>query len=257
MRLSIPELAIGNSTSEVLTALTRANERIKAIFVFSYRPPPLLQQRLDFTTDEASIVEDAIVQRKATNLPFWDSLLLSCFNKAGGYERLLQQTTFHQNHKETFRRISKDEICRGHLTDLVMRVSADESYSFSSQVELSEARLAHLPLLDFHCPETLKNDRVVSEVCKHLFEAPVFIFSSGESYHAVGSTLVEAEDLRTFLVKSLFFAPVVDRAYVAHQMLEGACALRLSSSLAKPNVPKLKLCTGIVREGTDHKPQPQ
>jgi hypothetical protein len=34
--------------------------------------------------------------------------------------------------------------------------------------------------------------------------------------------------LLTMLAKALLFAPIIDRAWVAHQMIERACGLRIS-----------------------------
>lgn len=241
MRLVVPELPVGSSTAEVLTALVVSNKPISGLFIFSYRHPPLLQQRLKFTAEEASIFQEAMTHRQSTNLPFWDSLLLCCFNRAEGYERLLKQSTLHQSHKDSLRRIVRDEIERGCLTTWIGDGDGGENYSFSSEIELDNRSSVHLPLMDFHCPETPQNDRLVQEVCRELFPCSTLIFSSGKSYHAIGTILIDVNALRTLLVRSLFFAPIIDRAYVCHQLLEGACALRLTSSSNKPSIPKLRL----------------
>lgn len=101
-----------------------------------------------------------------------------------------------------------------------------------------------LPLLDFHCPETSENDTLVQQVCKELFQNAALVFSSGESYHALGLHSMDDPTFQKFLARSLLFAPIVDARYVAHQLIEGACALRLSASPVKPNQPKLKFALG-------------
>ena len=115
------------------------------------------------------------------------SLMLSCFGEQRDFTRLLSEATFHQSHRDSLMRISRDQILAGTLTELVEIQPAGRYLSFSSTIELSgDERRQQLAMLDFHCPETIENDRLVSEVCKHLFNSGALIFSSGESYHALG-----------------------------------------------------------------------
>lgn len=244
MILSVPELAIGTLPSEALEGLVESNPGIAGIFVFSYQHPPLLQQRLALTLEERPILEKALAVREKTALPFWDAVMLSCFDEPRDFRRLLAEATFHQTHRASMIRITRADVLSGHLTKLALTKLPRGVRSFSSLVETSDRRLAHLHLLDFHCPETVRNDRLVVAVCDHLFRSPTLVFVSGESYHAIGLELLDEAALRNFLIKSLFFTPIVDRAYVAHQLLEGACALRLNSSATQPNVPTLRLFIG-------------
>jgi hypothetical protein len=244
MILSLPKLAIGTVTSRALEGLVETNLCIGGVFVFSYQHPPLLQQRLDLTLEEKAILEKALVVREKTSLPFWDAIMLSCFDEPRDFRRLLAEATFHQTHRASMSRITRADVLSGRLTNLALTTLPSDVWSFSSLVETSDARFAHLPLLDFHCPETVRNDRLVATVCERLFRSATLVFVSGESYHAIGLELLDEAALRNFLIRSLFFAPIVDRAYVAHQLLEGACALRLNFSATKPNVPTLKFLIG-------------
>jgi hypothetical protein len=55
----------------------------------------------------------------------------------------------------------------------------------------------------------------------------------------MGWDLLPDESLVRFLGKVLLFAPIVDRAWVAHQLIEGACALRISSRAGYGGPPRL------------------
>lgn len=166
--------------------------------------------------------------------------MLSCSGEHGDFRRLLRLATFHQNQKSNIIQIERDEILKGKLDDLIQSLSQGQHLSFSSEIFVTKSERYHLPLLDFHCPESAENDRLVTDVCLEIFQTPVLVLASGASYHAIGTELVNDAGLRAYLIRSLFFAPIVDTRYVAHQMLEGACALRLSSSVDKPNLPKYK-----------------
>jgi len=240
MNLAIPRLALGMSSSEMLRVLMESNPSLAALFVFAYQHPPLLQQRLALTQEEVVILDKAIAVRSETGLPFWDTLLLSCFDEQRDCTRLLAEAKFHQSHRASMQRITRADVLSGQLTRLAGEELQGVNWSFSSSVEMSDGRFVHFPLLDFHCPETPNNDGLVAAVCKQLFRSSVFVFVSGESYHAVGTGLLDEAGLRGFLIESLFFSPIIDRAYVTHQLLESTCALRLHSSASKPNTPKLK-----------------
>jgi hypothetical protein len=244
MNLVLTNTHEGMATAEIVTLLVSRNESISAIFAFTYRHPPLLQQRLTLTADEIAIVEKATALRSSSRLPFWESLMLSCFGEPRDLTRLLREATFHQSHADSLLRISRDEVLAGRLAELMGKQPVGYHLSILSRIELSGQETKQLPLLDFHCPESVENDELVSKVCKELYRTTTLVFSSGESYHALGLDLLDDHALRDFLARSLLFAPIVDARYIAHQLLEGACALRLSNSANKPNCPRLKCALG-------------
>ena len=247
MKLLLKRASKGMATAEVLTLLVSENQTISAIFAFAYRHPTLLQQRLALTTDETAILAKATALRSSSRLPFWEAIMLSCFGESRDFTRLLQEATFHQSHTDSLLRISRDEVFAGRLAELMSVQPAGHHLSFSSRIELGGEGTKQLPLLDFHCPESAENDRLVSAVCKQLYRHTALVFSSGESYHALGLDPLDEHGFRDFLTRSLLFAPIVDARYVAHQLLEGACALRLSSSMEKPNQPRLKYIFDNIR----------
>lgn len=241
MSAQFPAQAKRVATVELLTSLVAQRDMISAVFTFSYHHPPLLQGRVDdLSKDEKAIIEKALSLRSSSSLPFWEALMLSCFGEHGDCARFLREATFHQSHRESLQRVSREEVLAGRLIQLAESQPASTYLSFSSLVEVDKSDYKHLPLLDFHCPESDENDRLVAEACKLLFRSSVFVLSSGESYHAVGSNIVDEAEFRMFLGRALLLAPIVDARYVAHQLMEGACALRLSCSAEKPKKPNLK-----------------
>ena len=249
MTLALSNPNPGLATAEVLRMLVAENPSVCSLFIFAYRHPPLLQSRLALTLDEEAIVQKAIFLREETALPFWEALMLSCFNEDRDYSRLLMEATFHHSHRDALQRIARSDVLEGRLTDVV-NSEVGEHLSFSSLIEIMDMGIRHIPLLDFHCPESCTNDRVVSEISRQLFRSPTLLLSSGESYHAFGLQTLDETSLRDFLARSLLFAPIVDARYVAHQLLEGACALRLTCSLTKPSRPRLKFVVDVEREMT-------
>lgn len=240
MNLLLASMNYGMSTADVLMLLVSENPSISAIYTFKYKHPSLLQQRLELTSEEKIIIDKAIALRKSSQLPFWEALMLSCFDEKADYSRLLEEATFHQTHNDSLIRITREDVLTGRLDKMINSLPPGHHLSFSSNIEFEKAGMKLLPLLDFHCPETTLNDQLVSEVCHQLYRHVVIVFSSGESYHALGLESLDNDGFRDFLTRSLLFSPIVDARYVAHQLLEGRCALRLSDSANKPERPKLK-----------------
>ena len=72
-----------------------------------------------------------------------------------------------------------------------------------------------------------------------LLKQPGALLSSGKSYHFYGANLLTDEDLRIFLGRALLFAPITDKTWIAHQLIEGSCALRISSRKDYGGPPKI------------------
>jgi hypothetical protein len=240
MKLHLPSSESKPTTSEVIELLVTENKHISAIFVFSYAQPLLVQERLHLSVEEGAIVESAKDLRSLSGLPFWESLLLSCFNRQKPSSRLISAATFHQSHSHSLTRIPRAEILAGILPELMREQEVGHHLSLSSKVEIGHSETRHLPLLDFHCPESTENDELVKAVCSTLNQDKTLIFSSGKSYHSMSLDLMNDLNFHTFLIRALLFAPIVDSRYVAHQLLEGECALRLTHSKDKPSRPRLK-----------------
>ena len=91
-----------------------------------------------------------------------------CFNEDRDYSRLLMEATFHHSHRDALQRIARSDVLEGRLTDVV-NSEVGEHLSFSSLIEIKDMGIRHIPLLDFHCPESCTNDRVVSRSSRQLF----------------------------------------------------------------------------------------
>jgi hypothetical protein len=111
------------------------------------------------------------------------------------------------------------------------------SLTFLSEVVCRDGSLRHLPMADFHMFKSAPNQRVVEVVAQRLFPRGGVLLESGESYHGYGAELLSEAEFRRFLGKALLCAPIVDRAYLAHQLIEGRCALRLTPGGGKSSVP--------------------
>jgi len=114
-----------------------------------------------------------------------------------------------------------------HLRLCDVSLDSNRMLALQSRVLLRDGNSRHIPMLDFHVPASDRSLRSVMTVLKVL-RLSGFVLLSGKSYHFYGDELMEEGELCRFLGKALLFTPIVDRAWIAHQLMASACALRVS-----------------------------
>ncbi len=184
----------------------------------TYPKQILVQNEHNFTELEKKQLNSALLLRKKYHFPFWDSLMLTFFGNKNASSKFLKLSQRH-NKNEIF--FSSDISHIEFLTN-----STSDSISVCSKIK-KNSDIYHLPFIDFHIPPSQDNLKVVNEVIK-ILSLSGFILASGESYHFVCKHHYDEQFLLDFLAKLLFFAPIIDKSWVAHQILERACSLRVS-----------------------------
>ena len=109
-------------------------------------------------------------------------------------------------------------------------------------------------MLDFHLPSGSENQATAVASLNAVRAGRGLLVESGKSYHFLGIDTVSSEELWAFLARALLLGPLVDRAWIAHQLLEGRCALRVSSRVGQANMPKVVIAydadDAVTRDGT-------
>lgn len=237
-RLTIRDGMVGAAASEVVRNLVLNNPKLTAVHVLRYHQPPLLQERAALDPGSSRLLQEALKLRRLSGIPFWDAVLLKCCERPEHARTFLEQAQLHQA-QGRLRRLNRDDVEAGRVESILRERHVADVVALSSAVHVGGKGRAHIPLLDFHCASNSRNDVLVGHVCRRLLGAAV-VLESGESYHAYGLCVVESQALRSILARAILFAPLIDRAYVAHQLLEGACALRLGTSVTKRQTPRVK-----------------
>jgi hypothetical protein len=119
---------------------------------------------------------------------------------------------------------------------LIRGLEPGQMLAASSRVECVGKEDMHIPMLDSHCDVSAANDRRVRFITIAL-GLHGYIVHSGRSYHVYGSKLIATEELVTLLSSALLFSPIIDRAWIAHQIIERACGLRISPGKTYPHPP--------------------
>lgn len=204
-------------TLDLLSDILRRHEDIDSLTFFEYPKQVLLQDSIELDAAGRVQLNEALERRDATKLPFWDSLMLTFFYRDKFSHSILQAAIRHN-------KINKRSFTRdvGLIRNMV---NSGKNISVNSQIRL-QGEERHLLLLDFHIPPSSANLLVVKQVLKTLGTAGC-VLDSGKSYHFVGRDVYSKDELITMLAKALLFAPIIDRAWVGHQIIERSCSIRV------------------------------
>ena len=210
------------TTIDVLKRIAECNKNIKQFVVHEFPNQVLLQDRLkNWEEKEERHFKSSMKLRNQYHMPFWDSVMLCTFDNLNFSSDILQAALLH-NKATAIKYISAD--CLDVFQELV---NQEKRLAVSSLVILQDGQKAHIPMFDFHIPVSTSNFKVVQTVCLLLGLKHGFILNSGESYHYIGKEAVAWDELYILLAKALLYSPIIDKAWISHQLQERSCSLRI------------------------------
>ncbi|WP_443684659.1 primase 1D-like protein [Nonomuraea harbinensis] len=182
----------------------------------------------------------ALQLRSEYGIPFWTALMLTAAHSGDPLpEGVLRAALFHQD--TTSASSAEDLTTEGFSSQALERRTdmLDDSsvLALASRVLLHDGSQAHLPMLDFRLRPDPANLTSAVRVVEQLGLSGV-ILDSGNSYHFYGLGLLTQAELQVFLAKALLFAPLVDHRWVAHQLIENSCLLRISRGVKGQEAPR-------------------
>ena len=251
---------VGSQAPDCFTALVRGMDRVRSVNVLEWpltsRPKkrPIAngsyyeftaKRPITLTADEEQIVSKALKLRADSKLPFWDAVLIVCQDHGNLPSGLLDAALYHQSAGSAAKKqvITRDQLLAGAVKQLCQTDADSKKVGITSEVTLDDGTAAHIPLLQFRYPISPANGKLVAEVAKRLLPGGAVILEAGTSYQAYARATIPAKDLAPLLGQALLFSHIVKQRYIAHQLIEGRCALRLSAGRGKTSIP---VCTQVV-----------
>lgn len=216
---------VGLTAADAYARILLSHGNVQRISVYKYNSPPTLQQRIAITPNEQSLIDQALVLRRDTKLPFWNALFATCLQSQTHSPKLIEAAFFHNGPGESTA-YDRGIIETGILEELAQ--SGQRNLGLSSLVHDDRDRTWHLPLLDFHCDISPANEELAALICSHLMPGGYVLIDSGDSYHACGTTLLSPDERIHMLGRALLAAPIVDSHYIAHQLQQAASSIRIS-----------------------------
>jgi hypothetical protein len=215
------------SSLELVCNLVADNPIISAVHLFKPFVSPPIQDMNGLTQGEQSLIADALNLRSSTQFPFWECLMQLISVGETDAPTLITMATRHNPQSVTLERVLRDEVTIETLITRIESLSEKAVLALSSNVQCSDGQLRHFPMLDFHCKMSTRNDLLVKRVAEAL-GIRGYLAHSGQSYHFYGAELLTEDQLISFLSRALLYSPITDRAWIAHQLIERACGLRIS-----------------------------
>jgi hypothetical protein len=215
------------SAVELICRIVADNPVISAIHLFTPMLSPPIQATSGLVKDEEALIVEALELRSRTRFPFWECLLQLISVREVSAPSLVALAARHNAQKPTLEPLFRDEITPEAISAKMRSLPSGTVLALSSKVQCSDSTFKHVPMLDFHCQASKGNDGLVASVAKALGTAG-YMAHSGQSYHFYGTELLSIDELVDFLSRALLYSPIVDRAWIAHQLIERACGLRIS-----------------------------
>lgn len=208
------------NTLDVASEAIKNNPDIEFLTFSKYKQQPLIQEKIELSKIDNEFISAALDVRNRLRLPFWDSLMLSFFDKENVSKNLLSIALTHNKNIDNITTRNIEDIRNYIITN------PQESLSLNSKIIFKRDTVKHFFLLDFHIYPSDNNLKIVTDILK-ILGLHGHILDSGESYHFVSNSFFELDALINLLAKSLLFSPIIDRAWIAHQILERSCSLRV------------------------------
>lgn len=229
----------GLPISTALMRLISGFDSVAKVSFVRYRPAPGLDERLSKSADPAlEIRETAENLWRNYGIPFWDAILAICMKREEIPNHYVDLAILHDPAPdERTILVEVRNLTEELIGSMVDDLEEDAALAFSSKVELHNGQIAHIPLMDFRCPPSTNNSKIIQRALRAMGQNSGLLAESGRSYHFYGLRLQSRDEWIQFLALAMLFSPIVDVRYVAHRLADGACRLRISSSRNKARVP--------------------
>lgn len=227
----------GERISSVLGLIFRTNPKIESFTAVEYADPPLIQERIPGIENTVVFTQGSKMRRE-TLLPFWDSALAQALQGSLEVHQIIDSALFHNTQPEVSHTIEAANA-ENHLDNLLSEEWNESTLALSSSVKLSDGSQRHIPMLDFHIPANDVTYQTVIKCLNSLAVGKFAIVDSGKSFHAYGMSLLDPSRLRDFLSRALLLSPIVDTRYIAHQLCDNKCKLRVVATPRKPMEPRI------------------
>lgn len=207
--------------SQIISQLLELIQDISSINIVRLKAAAQIQDNCkSWGNKENDIFKMALLMRDQLKMPFWSSLMISNLDNKNWSKKCVLAANRH-NKNDGYIVLSPEQY-RSHIPDL-----EQGGYGINSSMTLFDGRVLHLPMIDFHIRKSKINEDIVCVVCESLMPEGGYILDSGNSYHFVGKNLISEDQLLNLLAKAILFTPIVDEIWVAHQIIERSCTLRI------------------------------
>jgi hypothetical protein len=225
--------AVGLGVTDLVPELVATHQDLDLIFFCEPGLRLPLQSRPRLSEMDRRTIRHASELGYKQGLPLWDSVMLFLIRAEEVSDQILSEALFHQAISKKAFSLTQRVFNVQALRELEQQVPAGKMLSLCSEVRLKDGATKHIPMMDFYCPVNQHSLDLACGAAKLFGVGGGFVVETERSYHFYGTELLTISELTKFLGRALLFAPIVDRAWIAHQLIDMCCNLRIGSP--RPN----------------------
>lgn len=210
---------IQENSVNIIRTIIENEELIEQIQLVEFESYKLIQNRIEISAELKEVFDSALNLREKYKLPFWDGFNVSLFNKKLTNFDFFQDILF-QNNSNKIITLNRDEALN------IPDIDFKNYTALCSKIKVNNEDF-HLPLLDFHIPVSSENTEICINVIK-LLGLKGYLLDSGKSYHLISSMFLKEDEFKNTLYKALLLTPIIDRAWISHQLIQGYSCLRIT-----------------------------
>ena len=234
-------IAIGTLAPDLVLSIHERVPSVRSLTFHTYPVTEGLEDRLAQSADTSlrKIFRRAARLRRVTgtDLPYWESILAAA--SPSRMSVLIRESLKHDPNREirTRREVSVEQLNMNYLSAMMSHIDDREVLALCSKVRLRDGSSGHIPMMDFRCRPSAENLERTVLALREVYKGAGVILNSGRSYHFYGFSVLSGDNWLRFMASNLLLTPFTDARYIAHRLLDGLCALRISSAKDKPIVP--------------------
>ncbi len=234
-------LSQGAKSSDVLGYLVQQATEISAVTFLVYTTFLGLDYRTlrRMNRSENRVIKKALDLRGRYGISFWDALMNLLVREPHATDRLITESLFHPTaSKSNIITVPRDRLATS-LASLIREKShGEQTLGVCSLVNTKADDIAHIPMVDFHCPPSKGNLKLVKTCLRQIGQRDGVILNSGRSYHYYGFKLLTQKEWIEFFGKCLLVSPIIDYRFIGHRLIDGWAVLRIYSNDLKPKTPE-------------------
>lgn len=198
---------------------------------------PSLQRRVN-DKRVLQLAEQARDESQKGRVTFWESMIILAASESRRVRVSVFQEALH--HRSAADGVNESTMMTSEFTSILEGPGFQESNeqgitALTSLVRTPTGR-RHIPLLDFRASPSAENAQLITELLT-ILDVRGFLVDSGRSYHFYGAETIPAEQYWAFLGRAQLMAPFVDERWIAHQLISGKAALRVSTNAERHVAP--------------------
>lgn len=177
------------------------------------------------------LVPEAKKIRTDYRIPYWEAVMLLAEVRGVSLPpEMLAATGFHRSREHYISwSVDVSDSFSMQMDGLMAQLSDSDVAALSSRVTSHTGTVGHIPMVDLRIRHSSTATATAVEVFRTLGVSGT-LFQTENSYHFYGEEVLSQDEFITFLARTALFSPVVDQRWIAHQLIDRHCALRVSES---------------------------